>query len=273
MAVDVDQMKADLDTCMKTKVFTEEKSQESPRCSNSAYSASAPIGRLLFCAVEVAGVQRVMDVFLGSGCSGATALAAMQTGGVLVGFEDLDVHHARAARENLHKGIRPHRVVLSGNVSTWLSVRALKALASRLHQTKSAAWVLSAKLRPNSPGCQDCARFWTVDCPEKCTYQYGVIEAVCEGLKGVDLVFWDSDGSAADGWLPEWLSIERTCAPRFVLLLNLSLPNHGAWIRERLRAFGYREIWWDAKILNPGRGIAGNRDFPLSKSLFYRNIP
>lgn len=280
--VDIDKMKTNLDICMRQPALMK---PEGP-CSKSAYFAGegAPIGRLLFCAVQVGGVKRVFDVFLGSGCSGATALAAMtamdsratkgldshsssepsdsgvglgfdslldsteSTESVLVGFEDLDFARARAARSAL-KAWQTRRVKAS--------IGTLHAVASRLRQGlqgRQKAWILSAKLRSNESnamGCQKCITVWTVDCPEKCTYEYGAIEAVCEGLKGIDLVFWDSDGSAADGWLLEWLSIERACAPRFVLLLNLSLPNHGAWIRERLRASGYQEVWWDAKILHP----------------------
>lgn len=286
--VDIDKMKTNLDICMRQPALMK---PEGP-CSKSAYFAGegAPIGRLLFCAVQVGRVERVLDVFLGSGCSGATALAAMTerdagvTEGlgdsyvssessdsfevgfgldsvlestmstkstelsVLVGFEDLDFARARAARSAL-KAWQPRRVKAS--------TTTLYAVASRLRQDlqglqgRQKAWILSAQFRSNATGCQKCTTVWTVDCPEKCTYQYGAIEAVCEGLKGIDLVFWDSDGSAADGWLLEWLSIERACAPRFVLLLNLSLPNHGAWIRERLRASGYQEVWWDAKILHP----------------------
>ena len=137
---------------------------------------------------------------------------------VLVGFEDLDFARARAARRAL-KAWQPRRVKAS--------TTTLYAVASRLRQDlqglqgRQKAWILSAQFRSNATGCQKCTTVWTVDCPEKCTYQYGAIEAVCEGLKGIDLVFWDSDGSAADGWLLEWLSIERACAPRFVLLLNL----------------------------------------------------
>ena len=266
--VDVDETKTHLDVCMRQSMSQLAKSEG---CSKSAYfpSEGAPIGRLLFCAVQVGQVKRVFDMFLGSGCSGATALTAMDRADsfgreehskhsklsrTLVGFEDLDVTRARAARSAL-KTWRPRRVT-TGSSGSSVSRSTLHAIAQRLRQghgkDSSTAWVVSVGLRSNSSHCEECMRYWTVDCPEKCTYQYGAIEAICEGLQGVDLVFWDSDGSAADGWLLEWLSIERACAPRFVLLLNLSLPNHGAWIQERLRALGYQEVWWDAKILHPG---------------------
>ena len=306
--VDIDKMKTNLDICMRRPALMK---PHGP-CSKSAYFAGegAPIGRLLFCAVQVGRVGRVLDVFLRSGCSGATALAAMTerdsgaTGlgdsynsskssdsfeiglldsvlestqptkstelSVLVGFEDLDFARARAARSAL-KAWQPRRVKAS--------TATLYAVASRLRQGlqgvqglqgRQKAWILSAQLRSNATGCQKCTTVWTVDCPEKCTYHYGAIEAVCEGLKGIDLVFWDSDGSAADGWLLEWLSIERACAPRFVLLMNLSLPNHGAWIRERLRASGYQEVWWDAKILHPGNASYGL--WSLSRSYHWASL-
>ena len=161
---------------------------------------------------------------------------------MLVGFEDVEGSRTRAARDALRPW-RPRRV--QGDSS---------ALASRIRAQRRSpqVWLLAGSLRPNSTDCQRCALTWTVDCPERCVYQYGPIEAACEGLHGVDLVFLDSDGSAADGWLVEWLSIERACAPTFVLLLNLSLPNHGAWVRERLRALGYKELWWDVRIMDPG---------------------
>lgn len=228
-------------------------------CRKSAYTADAPIGRLLWCVVRAGKVRRVLDVFLGSGCSAATALAAMALNeedagvppslpSVLVGFEDTEAPRARAARRVLSTW-RPRRLKAANNLD-------LQVVAFRIRQeTKSSVWLLSGGLRPNSTGCQQCALSWTVECPEMCTYQYGAIEAACEGLQGVDLVFFDSDGSAADGWLIEWLSIERACAPRFVLLLNLSLPNHGAWIRERLKAFGYKEVWWDVSVLHSGQGL------------------
>merc|ERR1719343_1596801 len=66
----------------------------------------------------------------------------------------------------------------------------------------------------------------------------------------MDLVFFDSDGSAADDYLVEWLTIERTCAPRYVLIVNLSIPHHGGWIRERLLRLGYTEIWTDGMVLH-----------------------
>ena len=49
------------------------------------------------------------------------------------------------------------------------------------------------------------------------------------------------------------LEVERACAPGLVLLLNLSLPNHGAWIKERLLALGYTEIWRGQVLLHSGR--------------------
>ena len=51
----------------------------SDTCSTSAYAPmdGAPIGKLLWCTVKVGRVRRVLDVFLGSGCSAATALASM----------------------------------------------------------------------------------------------------------------------------------------------------------------------------------------------------
>ncbi|CAJ1328309.1 unnamed protein product [Effrenium voratum] len=215
-------------------------------CGESAYAAAAgaPVGRLLWCSIQVAPVSKVLDVFLGSGCSGATAAAALADSkrpSAVVGFEDVDAGRAAAARRALGAW-RPRRV------------RDLRAVSARIRsgglKDSPAVWLLNGGVRPNSTECQQCASSWKVDCPERCAYQYGVVEAACEALHGVDLVFFDSDGSAADGWLAEWLAIERACAPGLVLLLNLSLPNHGAWIRDRLRALGYEEVWWEASLLH-----------------------
>ena len=249
--VHIPEVKGALDVCMKELELKDPSLLLQDSCSKSAYSVASPIGRLLWCTIRVGNVRSVLDVFLGSGCSAATALAAMNETPspplALVGFEDVETARARSARSALNTW-QPRRLKTSSPLH-------LQAVASRIRSV-GAVWLLSGGLRPNSTGCQQCASQWTIDCPERCSYEYGAIEAVCEGLKGVDLVFWDSDGSAADGWIIEWLSIERACAPRFVLLLNLSLPSHGAWIRDRLRALGYREVWWDVVIIHPGKGRA-----------------
>merc|ERR1711924_572667 len=76
---------------------------------------------------------------------------------------------------------------------------------------------------------------------------YGAIEAACGALGGIDLVFLDSDGSSE--LVFEWTALEKACVPRLVLILNLSLPRHGGWIKERLLGLGYTEIWTDrAKV-------------------------
>eukprot|EP00928_Gymnodinium_smaydae_P036112 TRINITY_DN25288_c0_g1_i2.p1 TRINITY_DN25288_c0_g1~~TRINITY_DN25288_c0_g1_i2.p1 ORF type:complete len:169 (-),score=8.32 TRINITY_DN25288_c0_g1_i2:538-1044(-) len=107
--------------------------------------------------------------------------------------------------------------------------------------------LLDGLLRPSGIACDECSKTWSIDCPERCAYTYGGIEAACVALQGVDLIFFDSDGTSP--WVFEWLTLERACLPRLVFLMNLSLPNHGAWIRERLLALGYAEVWTGRTIL------------------------
>lgn len=227
--------------------------------ATSPYAAvdGMPLGRLLWCSVEEGNAHRVFDVFLGSGGSGATALAAGATS--LVGFEDVRSGRAQAARVALAQGIvsapRLRRLRYRARADLGGIMRRMRTFSSTSRNVKSVrepvVWLLNGPLRPNTTECLECGHTWKMDCPERCAYSFGLIEAACEGLSGVDLVFFDSDGSAADDWLYEWLTIERVCAPRYVLLVNLSLPHHGGWIRERLLGLGYVEVWADRAVLHP----------------------
>eukprot|EP00439_Symbiodinium_sp_Y106_P067048 s834_g11.t1 len=266
------QLKEDLTKCMQGPAPD---TQPSTECRMSAYAAikGSPLGRLLWCAIETARVFRVFDVFIGSGCSAATAAAAMSAMAspalpalpalpVVIGFEDPEPQRAQKARAALASW-RARRLPVGGTGKQEL--QQLRAASLRLRSwveergergergegRASLVGLLAGPLRPRNSSCSECLWKWALDCPERCVYSFGAIEAACEALRGVDLVFLDSDGSAADGWLVEWLQVERACAPRLVLLLNLSLPNHGAWIKERLLALGYTEIWRDGLLLNP----------------------
>ncbi|CAE6920305.1 unnamed protein product [Symbiodinium sp. CCMP2456] len=255
-------LKEDLTNCMQGAAPDAKPSAE---CRMSAYAAieGSPLGRLLWCAIEAARVSRVFDVFIGSGCSAATAAAAMSARWasplpvpVLIGFEDPEPQRAQKARAALARW-RARRLPVGGIGQQQLqqfraaSLRLRSWVEERGEDQESIVGLLAGPMRPRNSSCSECLSKWALDCPERCVYSFGAIEAACEALRGVDLVFLDSDGSAADGWLVEWLQVERACAPRLVLLLNLSLPNHGAWIKERLLTLGYTEVWRDGLLLNP----------------------
>ncbi|CAE7891102.1 unnamed protein product [Symbiodinium necroappetens] len=248
-------LKEDLTNCMQGAAPD---AQPSTECRMSAYAAieGSPLGRLLWCAIETAHCSRVFDVFIGSGCSAATAAAAMSARRasprpvpVVIGFEDPEPQRAQKSHAALARW-RARRLPVGGIGKQQL--QQLRAASLRLRSwveekggEEAFVGLLAGPMRPRNSSCSECLSQWALDCPERCVYSFGAIEAACEALRGVDLVFLDSDGSAADGWLVEWLQVERACAPRLVLLLNLSLPNHGAWIKERLLTLGYTEVWRD----------------------------
>ncbi|CAE7946409.1 unnamed protein product [Symbiodinium sp. KB8] len=255
-------LKEDLTNCMQGAAPD---AQPSTECRMSAYAAieGSPLGRLLWCAIETAHCSRVFDVFIGSGCSAATAAAAVSARRasprpvpVVIGFEDPEPQRAQKSHAALARW-RARRLPVGGIGKQQL--QQLRATSLRLRSwveekggEEAFVGLLAGPMRPRNSSCSECLSQWALDCPERCVYSFGAIEAACEALRGVDLVFLDSDGSAADGWLVEWLQVERACAPRLVLLLNLSLPNHGAWIKERLLTLGYTEVWRDGLLVNPG---------------------
>ena len=204
--------------------------QPSAECRESAYAATegTRVGRLIWCAVVRGRVSRVFDMFVGSGCSAATAAAAMSARAgqgaeqaqraVVIGFEDPEPQRARRARAALAPW-RPRRLPVGGTRlqrlqrlrAASLRLRSLMDSGSGSKDAQVSVGILAGPLRPNSSDCTLCSSLWALDCPERCVYEFGAIEAACEGLRGVDLVFLDSDGSAADGWLVEWLQDLLSC--------------------------------------------------------------
>jgi len=216
------------------------KKPESDLCRNNFIRAAE-------CVAQMPGVDIVLDLFLGGGCSaGAMAYGLghqrSRGGGrarapELFSFEQhLDsVRLATSAVYPIGLGVRKRwwrlvRANVSSEEDYFLFQGYLFSRSRVLGRSTSltlgtsgavALWVL-----PGTP---------YTDTRSSSGYYWNALDALCQHRAPVDVVLIDGSHPIRQ----EWFIIEHVCWPRWVLLFNLNLHSGSAWVFHRLELLGY----------------------------------